>query len=132
MSFNNLIDTLTTNPPIFDIILITSACGIFVFICVGLLSLGANKLNVALVSIILCFTSMASIAAVSIAISHQQDKHASDYTLSRDKTYFYVDSRTEYIKSAKLKIMGEDKDYIYIRKDGNTYNIPQIRERKAK
>lgn len=130
MSFNDLIDNLTTNPPIYDTIIVTSLCCVFVFICVGLLSLGANKLKITLASLILCLASMGTIAYVSVAVSHQQDKHASDYTLSRDKTYFYVESHTEYLKSAKFKILGEDKNYIYAQKDSKTYNIPQIQERK--
>lgn len=132
MSFNDLIDKLTTNPPIYDTIIVTSLCCVFVFICVGLLSLGSNKPKVTLSAIILCLASMGTIAYVSVAVSHQQDKHASDYTLSRDKTYFYVKSHTEYLKSAKFKILGEDKNYIYVRKGENTYNIPQIQERKTR
>lgn len=132
MSFNDLIDKLTTNPPIYDTIIVTSLCCVFVFICVGLLSLGSNKPKVTLSAIILCLASMGTIAYVSVAVSHQQDKHASDYTLSRDKTYFYVESHTEYLKSAKFKILGEDKNYIYVRKGENTYNIPQIQERKTR
>lgn len=130
MSFNDLIDALTTNPPIYDTIIVTSLCCVFVFICVGLLSLGTNKPKITLASLILCLASMGTIAYASVAVSHQQDKHASDYTLSRDKTYFYVESHTEYLKSAKFKILGHDADYIYVQKDGKTYNIPQIQERK--
>lgn len=132
MSFNDLIDKLTTNPPIYDTIIVTSLCCVFVFICVGLLSLGSNKPKVTLSAIILCLTSMGTIAYVSFTVSHQQSKHASDYTLSKDNNYFYVKSHTEYLKSAKFKILGEDKNYIYVRKGENTYNIPQIQERKAK
>lgn len=132
MTFNDLIDNLTTNPPIYDTIIVTSLCCVFVFICVGLLSLGANKLKITLASLILCLASMGTIAYVSVAVSHQQDKHASDYTLSRDKAYFYVESHTEYLKSAKFKILGEDKNYIYAQKDSKTYNIPQIQERKKR
>lgn len=132
MSFNDLIDKLTTNPPIYDTMIIASLCGVFVFLVIGILSLGANKLKITLSAIILCFASMGTIAYVSVAVSHQQDKHASDYTLSRDKTYFYVDSHTECLKSAKFKILGEDKNYIYVRKGENTYNIPQIQERKKR
>lgn len=130
MSFNDLIDKLTTNPPIYDTIIVTSLCCVFIFICVGLLSLDANKPKVTLSAIILCLISMGSIAYVSITVSRQQSKHASDYTLSRNKTSFYVESHTEYIKSAKFKILGEDKKYIYVQKDDQTYNIPQIQERK--
>ena len=130
MSFNDLIDKLTTNPPIYDAIIIASLCCVFIFICVGLLSLGSNKPKVTLSAIILCLISMGSIAYVSITVSPQQSKHASDYTLSRNKTSFYVESHTEYIKSAKFKILGEDKKYIYVQKDDKTYNSPQIQERK--
>ena len=132
MSFNDLIDTLTTNPPIYDTVIIASLCGVFVFLVIGILSLGANKLKITLASLILCLVSMGAIAYVSFTVSHQQSKHASDYTLSKDKNYFYVESHTEYIKSAKFKILGEDKNYIYVQKDENTYNIPQIQERKTK
>lgn len=132
MSFNDLIDALTTNPPIYDTVIIASLCGVFVFLVIGILSLGSNKPKVTLSAIILCLASMGTIAYVSFTVSHQQDKHASDYTLSRDKTYFYVESHTEYLKSAKFKILGEDKNYIYVRKGENTYNIPQIQERKTR
>lgn len=132
MSFNDLIDALTTNPPIYDTLIIASLCGVFVFLVIGILSLGANKLKITLASLILCLASMGTIAYVSFTVSHQQSKHASDYTLSKDNNYFYVNSRTEYLKSAKFKILGEDKNYIYVQKDSKTYNIPQIQERKAK
>lgn len=132
MSFNDLIDTLTTNPPIYDTVIIASLCGVFVFLVIGILSLGANKLKITLASLILCLASMGAIAYVSFTVSHQQSKHASDYTLSKDNNYFYVNSRTEYLKSAKFKILGEDKKYIYVQKDGKTYNIPQIQERKKR
>lgn len=129
MSFNDLIDALTTNPPIYDTI-IASLCGVFVFLVIGILTLGANKLKITLASLILCLASMGAIAYVSLTVSHQQSKHASDYTLSKDNNYFYVESHTEYLKSAKFKILGEDKNYIYAQKDSKTYNIPQIQERK--
>lgn len=132
MSFNDLIDKLTTNPPIYDTIIVVALCGVFAFICVGLLSLGSNKPKITLSAIILCFVSMGTIACVSFTVSRQQSKHASDYTLSKDKTYFYVESHTKYLKSAKFKILGQDEKYIYVQKDDETYNIPQIKERKAK
>ena len=130
MSFNDLIDKLTTNPPIYDAIIIASLCCVFVFLVIGILSLGSNKPKITLSAIILCFASMGTIAYASLTVSHQQSKHASDYTLSKDNNYFYVNSHTEYIKSAKFKILGEDKNYIYVQKDDKTYNIPQIQERK--
>lgn len=132
MSFNDLIDALTTNPPIYDTLIIASLCGVFVFLVIGILSLGADKLKITLASLILCLVSMGTITYMSVTVSHQQDKHASDYTLSRDETYFYVKSHTEYLKSAKFKILGHDADYIYVQKDGKTYNIPQIQERKKR
>lgn len=67
----------------------------------------------------------------SIYIGVQQEKYASDYTLSKDKTYFYVNSHTDYLKSAKFKILGQDNNYIYVQKDNDTYNIPKIQEKKA-
>lgn len=130
MSFNDLIDALTTNPPIYDTVIIASLCGVFVFLVIGILSLGANKPKITLSAIILCLISMGTIVYVSITVSRQQSKHASDYTLSKDNNYFYVDSHTGYLKSAKFKILGQDEKYIYVQKDDKTYNIPQIQERK--
>lgn len=130
MSFNDLIDALTTNPPIYDTVIIASLCGVFVFLVIGILSLGANKPKITLSAIILCLISMGTIVYVSITVSRQQSKHASDYTLSKDNNYFYVNSHTDYLESAKFKILGEDKNYIYVQKDDKTYDIPQIQERK--
>lgn len=130
MSFNDLIDALTTNPPIYDTVIIASLCGVFVFLVIGILSLGANKPKITLSAIILCLISMGAIVYVSITVSRQQSKHASDYTLSKDNNYFYVNSHTDYLESAKFKILGQDEKYIYVQKDDKTYNIPQIQERK--
>jgi hypothetical protein len=74
---------------------------------------------------------MITVPAIGIYISYQQDKHADEYTLAKDDDYFYVNSHTDYLESAKFKILGQNKDYIYVQKDHDTYNIPKIQERKA-
>ena len=126
MSFNNLIDSLSTTPKLFEIIGTTSFICFILFLILTVILVIIEKNMLATFSALLCVISMVT----SFSTSGQQEKHASEYTLSKDKTYFYVNSRTDYLKSAKFKILGENKDYIYVQKDQDTYNIPKIQERK--
>lgn len=131
MSFNNLIDSLSTTPKLFEIIRTTSFICFILFLILTVILVIIEKNMLATFSALLCVISMVTSFSTSIYISGQQEKHASEYTLSKDKTYFYVNSRTDYLKSAKFKILGENKDYIYVQKDQDTYDIPKIQERKA-
>ena len=130
MSFNNLINSLSTSPKLFEIIGITSLICLGLFIIIAVIAAIIGKPTLSGFSFLLGIISMITGIGTSIYIGVQQEKYTSDYTLSRDKTYFYVDSHTDYLKSAKFKILGENKDYIYIQKDNDTYNIPKIQERK--
>lgn len=131
MSFNNLIDSLSTTPKLFEIIGTTSFICFILFLILTVILVIIEKNMLATFSTLLCVISMVTSFSTSIYTSGQQEKHASEYTLSKDKTYFYVNSRTDYLKSAKFKILGENKDYIYVQKDQDTYDIPKIQERKA-
>ena len=130
MSFNNLIDSLSTSPKLFEIIGITSLICLGLFIIIAVIAAIIGKPTLSGFSFLLGVISMITGIGTSIYIGVQQDKHANEYTLSKDKTYFYVDSRTDYLKSAKFKILSENKDYIYIQNGQDTYNIPKIQERK--
>ena len=132
MSFNSLINSLSTSPKLFNIIGTTSLICLGLFIIIAVIAAIIRKLTLSGFSFLLGVISMITGIVTSIYISVQQEKYASDYTLSRDKTYFYIDSHTDYLESAKFKIIGENKDYIYIQKDQDTYNIPKIQEKKAK
>ena len=131
MSFNSLIDSLSTSPKLFEIIGTTSFICFILFLILTVILLIIEKNMLSTFSGLLCVLSIVTSISTSIYTSNQQEKHASDYTLSRDKTHFYVDSHTDYLKSAKFKILGENKDYIYVQKGNDTYNIPKIQERKA-
>ena len=130
MSFNNLIDSLSTSPKLFEIIRTTSFICFILFLIITVILVIIEKNILATFSALLCVLSIVTSFTTSIYTNSQQEKHANDYTLSRDKTHFYVNSRTDYLKSAKFKILGENKDYIYVQKDNDTYNIPKIQERK--
>ena len=79
------------------------------------------------------FTNMAGICAgLSIAMAivtvvitvTQPGKTKKDYDLSRDKNYVYVNSYNDRMNSAKLKIIGEDKQTVYVMYKNETYKIP--------
>ena len=58
------------------------------------------------------------------AIASSGEKSKLDYDLSRDKNYVYLNSHSYNLKSAKLKIIGEDKQTIYVMYKDETYKIP--------
>lgn len=73
------------------------------------------------------FTILALIAMIVLivtAIASAGEKTKFDYSLSRDKNYVYIDSHNRDLKSAKLKIIGEDKQTIYVMYKDETYKIP--------
>ena len=64
------------------------------------------------------------IVLIITAIASAGEKTKFDYSLSRDKNYVYIDSHNRDLKSAKLKIIGEDKQTIYVMYKDETYKIP--------
>jgi len=67
-----------------------------------------------------------SIASILMAIVVSNRTVTVDYDLQRDKNYIYVNGHDDKMESAKLKIIGEDKHYIYVIRDNKTYKIPTI------
>lgn len=67
---------------------------------------------------------------VGICIFSADKKPKLDYELSRDKNYVYIDSHNNNLKSAKLKIIGQDKQVIYVLYKDETYKIPVMVDKR--
>ncbi len=121
MEFTDLITelkNLTTTDSIFIIGLCVLAGLIVLAIICELLkfSLGSGT-----------FTFLAIITMIALiitCIATVGKKTKLDYELSRDKNYVYIDSHNNNLKSAKLKIIGQDKQVIYVLYKDETYKIP--------
>ena len=131
MSFTDLINTLHTAPKLLDTIGNTVFICLIVSLILTVILLFTEKKILSSCCFLIFIISMITAPAIGIYINYQQDKHADEYTLAKDDDYFYVNSHTDYLESAKFKILGQNKDYIYVQKDHDTYNIPKIQERKA-
>lgn len=71
---------------------------------------------------VLAIITMIGLFITGIATAGEKTKY--DYELSRDKNYVYIDSHNNNLKSAKLKIIGQDKQTIYVLYKDETYKIP--------
>ena len=79
------------------------------------------------------FTVLAIITILVIVgtcIFSADKKPKLDYELSRDKNYVYIDSHNNNLKSAKLKIIGQDKQVIYVLYKDETYKVPVIIDKR--
>ncbi len=79
------------------------------------------------------FTVLAIITILVIigtCIFSADKKPKLDYELSRDKNYVYIDSHNNNLKSAKLKIIGQDKQVIYVLYKDETYKIPVMVDKR--
>lgn len=121
MEFTDLITelkNLTTTDSIFII-------GLFVFAGLIVLAIICELLKFSLGSgtfTVLAIITMIGLIITCIATAGEKTKY--DYELSRDKNYVYVDSHNNNSKSAKLKIIGQDKHVIYVIYKDETYKIP--------
>ena len=70
------------------------------------------------------------IVLIVTAIASSGEKSKLDYDLSRDKNYVYLNSHSRDLRSAKLKIIGEDKQTIYVMYKDETYKIPVIVDKR--
>lgn len=82
-----------------------------------------------LTSILLVCASMVVLAFSFVSSSIARTKHQNDYTLTKDKTYLYINSHTDYLTSAKCKILSHDNNYIYVTYKDKTYKIHQIQDK---
>ena len=79
------------------------------------------------------FTVLAIITMIGLiitCIATVGKKTKLDYELSRDKNYVYIDSHNNNLKSAKLKIIGQDKQVIYVLYKDETYKIPVMVDKR--
>lgn len=67
---------------------------------------------------------------VGTCIFSADKKPKLDYELSRDKNYVYINSHNNNLKSAKLKIIGQDKQVIYVLYKDETYKIPVMIDKR--
>ena len=77
---------------------------------------------------VLAIITMVSLIITCIATAGEKTKY--DYELSHDKNYVYIDSHNNNLKSAKLKIIGQDKHVIYVLYKDETYKIPVMVDKR--
>lgn len=121
MDFTELLSELKTLSTAGSVVLI----GLCIFGGLLLLAILCESLKFSLGSgtcTILALITMIVIIITAIASAGQKSKL--DYDLSRDKNYVYLDSHSRDLKSAKFKIIGEDKQTIYVMYKDETYKIP--------
>lgn len=119
MEFTDLLSELTKTTAASDIALIS-----FGALCIAILLAVASESADFTLGTGIC-TAIALIAMVSMLIAvASSSKKTLDYELSRDKNYIYIDSHNNNLKSAKLKIIGEEKNTIYVLYEDKTYKIP--------
>lgn len=132
-SLNDLIDYLKIDPSHLTLIIASLfACALlFAGMSVVAYIKDKNQLSDTLsdVSATLFAISLMGFALAASFVDSKQDKHAGYYTITHDETYLYINSQTKYLESAKLKIVKQDKNYIYAQKGDKTYKIPQIQDK---
>lgn len=127
MEFTDLITDLKNPTMISNIIII----GLCVFAGLMVLAIIFEMLKFSLASG--TFTVLAIITMIGLiitCIATAGEKTILDYELSRDKNYVYIDSHNNNLKSAKLKIIGQDKQVIYVLYKDETYKIPVMVDKR--
>lgn len=127
MEFTDLITELK-NPTMISNIIIIGLC-----VFAGLLVLAIICESLEFSSGSLTFTVLAIITMIGLiitCIATAGKKTKLDYELSRDKNYVYIDSHNNNLKSAKLKIIGQDKQVIYVLYKDETYKIPVMIDKR--
>lgn len=110
-----------TKPLIPTTALIISFLCFLVLCIIGFIAEKSNHAKIA--NVCIGIVTAMTIASVVITIL-SPSKPKLDYDLSRDKNYVYVNSHNDHLESAKLKIIGEDKNTVYTLYKGETYKIP--------
>lgn len=127
MEFTDLITELKNPTMISNIIII----GLCVFVGLMVLAIIFEMLKFSLASgtfTVLAIITMIGLIITCIATAGQKTKL--DYELSRDKNYVYINSHNNNLKSAKLKIIGQDKQVIYVLYKDETYKIPVMIDKR--
>ena len=127
MEFTDLITELKNITTIDSIIII----GLCVFAGLMVLAIICELLKFSLGSgtfTVLAIITMIGLIITCIATAGKKTKY--DYELSRDKNYVYIDSHNNNLKSVKLKIIGQDKQVIYVLYKDETYKIPVMIDKR--
>lgn len=127
MEFTDLITELKNLTTTDSIIII----GLYVFAGLMVLAIICELLKFSLGSgtfTVLAIITMIGLIITCIATVGKKTKL--DYELSRDKNYVYIDSHNNNLKSAKLKIIGQDKQVIYVLYKNETYKIPVMVDKR--
>lgn len=127
MEFTDLITELK-NPTMISNIIIIGLC-VFVGLMVLAIIFEMLKFSLAFGTFtVLAIITMIGLIITCIATAGQKTKL--DYELSHDKNYVYIDSHNNNLKSAKLKIIGQDKQVIYVLYKDETYKIPVMIDKR--
>ena len=123
MQLQDLINHLKTAPyHLDDIYLYTGLISITLLI----IALITEKKHKKLSNFALKLTLISSIVPLAIAIYTTINHDYENYTVSRDNAHLYINSHSDYLKSAKLKIIKTNEYFIYAKYGKNTYKIPII------
>lgn len=122
MQLTDLINELT-KPHDTTIYKYAMGIGLILFLIGAILDHKGYEFQSAVSGIIGIATAITSMLMV-IAVSNQTV--TVDYDIQRDKNHIYINSHDDKMESVKLKIIGEDKQYIYVIRDNKTYKIPTI------
>ena len=126
MEFTDLLSELTK--PMLPTKAMVISLLVFLGVCIATIIF--EKLNFTNIAGICAGLSIAmAIVTVVITVS-QPSKPKYDYDLSRDKNYVYIHSRNDRVSSAKLKIIGEDKQTVYVSYKNETYKIPVMVDKR--
>lgn len=120
MDFTDLLSELTK--PMLPTKALVISFLVFLGVCIAAIIF--EKLNFTNIAGVCAGLSVVmAIITVVITVS-QPSKTKYDYNLSRDKNYVYVNSHNNRMNSVKLKIIGEDKQTVYVLYKNETYKIP--------
>ena len=123
MQLQDLINHLKTAPYHLDDIYLYTGLTTIILLVIALIT---EKKHKKLSNFALKLTLISAIPPLAIAIYTTINQDYNSYTVSRDNTYLYIQSHSDYLKSAKLKIVGNDEYSIYVKYNQNTYRIPII------
>lgn len=125
MQLEDLINHLKTAPYYLDNIVITLTISTLIILAFGIWFERIKKNQKKAITTIIASTILMLISLTIVGYLAINNDHT-NYTLSRSKTHLYIQSHSDYLKSAKLKIVGNDEYSIYVKYNQNTYRIPII------
>lgn len=126
MDFTDLLSELTK--PMLPTKTLVISFLVFLSICIAAIIF--EKLNFTNIAAVCAGLSVVMAIVTMVILVSQPSKTKYDYDLSRDKNYVYVNSHNDRLSSAKLKIIGEDKQMVYVMYKNETYKIPVMIDKR--